>query len=55
MHSHPMFSWLRNLRQLAHVFDRGLAKFFTDCRQQPMTHAITKEGSILIDESSRQL
>ena len=38
----------RNFGQLTHVFDRSLAKFFPDHRQQAMPHAITKEGNIAI-------
>ena len=38
----------RDFRQLTHVFDRGLAKFFPDRRQQPMPHAIPKKGNIPI-------
>ena len=49
MHSLPMLLLgPRDFRQLTHVFDRGLAKFFPDHRQQPMPHAITKEGNIPI-------
>src|ERR1700682_5137269 len=49
MHSRPMlFLSPRDFRELTHVFDRGLAKFFPDHRQQPMPHAITKKGNFTI-------
>src|SRR3984893_8915968 len=38
----------RDFRELTHVYDRGLAKFFTDHRQQPMPRAIAKEGNVSI-------
>src|SRR5208282_3162159 len=38
----------RDFRQLAHVFDRGPAKFFSDDRQQPMPHAIPKKSNVPI-------
>src|SRR5260370_42191073 len=49
MRSLPLFLLgPRDFRELAHVFDRGLAKFFADHRQQPMPRAIAKEGNVSI-------
>src|SRR5260370_30521123 len=49
MRSLPLFLLgPRYFRELTQVCDRGLAKFFTDHRQQPMPRAIAKEGNISI-------